>query len=98
MSEKNQMHVHKKRENPLSIEPKSKVSSNTAHDFLKQKKSLKTHGLNVLVLNKDIKQALKSLQPEVPFSLVVEEALLKYLEALSPNEYKNLVRLLKERG
>lgn len=98
MSEKNQMHVHKKRENPLSIQKESKVSKSVEHEFLKAKKSLKTHGFHFMLLNKDIVQAVKSLNNEASLSYIIEEALLKYLESLSKNEYNNLVRLLKESG
>jgi len=98
MNEKNQVHVHKKRENPLAVKQTQSVSNQRpTHAFLKGKKTLKTHGLNVLFLNKDLVQSLKSLKTDEPLSYIIEEAILKYVESLSPSEYKNLVQLLKER-
>lgn len=98
MSENNPVHVHKKRENPLSIKSSTgPLNQRPTHGFLKGKKSLKTHGLHFLVLNKELIQSVKTLKSEEPLSYILEEALLKYVESLSPSEYKNLVQLLKER-
>lgn len=97
MSEKNQVHIHKKRENPLDIKTTQAVKERPTHGFLLGKKTLKTHGLHALILQKDIIQSLKALKPDDKLSYIIEEAMLKYLEALSVSEYKNIVSLLKER-
>lgn len=95
-----QPHVHKKRQNPLELK-KEPIKKKTTYDhsFLYKKHSfnelMKNKSLNVITLNKDILQSLKTISGNEKTSHLIEDSILVYLATHNPSEYENLIKLLQ---